>query len=211
MKIVCISDTHFTDQFLNNIPDGDVIVHAGDATFKGQFAEVVRFNAWYSSLPHKHKIFVAGNHELSFEDTPWMVKPLLSRNITYLQNSGVEIDGIKFWGSPYQPEFHNWAFNLPRGEIIKKVWDQIPEGTDVLITHGPPHGILDIVKSRANELLGCEELLKAVLRIKPRLHVFGHIHDSYGITHKDGIKFVNASSCTEQYYGPRNAPIVVEL
>lgn len=215
MKIVCVSDTHWTSHFPKNVPDGDVIVHAGDATFKGRLEEVASFNNWYSSLPHQHKIFVAGNHELSFEDYPWMVKPLLSKKITYLQNAGTEIDGIKFWGSPYQPEFHNWAFNKPKGAAIKQIWDQIPVETDVLITHGPPYGILDLVKERPDEPLGCEELLKAVERIQPKVHIFGHIHDGYGTLEKtweSGKKttFVNASWCTEKYRG-ENPPIVIEV
>jgi Icc-related predicted phosphoesterase len=102
----------------------------------------------------------------------------------------------------------DWAFNLQRGPALREKWALIPEGTDVLITHGPPFGILDW--TARGERVGCEDLLEAVRRVKPRLHVFGHIHEGYGEHEQDGTRFVNASICTEAYQ-PTNAPIVVDV
>jgi Icc-related predicted phosphoesterase len=118
-------------------------------------------------------------------------------NAHYLQDQSVIIEGLKFYGSPWQPTFHNWAFNKDRGEKIKTEWDKIPSDTDVLITHGPPFGILD--KTVDNEKVGCEELLLAVNRIKPKIHIFGHIHENYGEIKLNGTHFINPSSCDYNY------------
>jgi len=104
---------------------------------------------------------------------------LLKNATCYLENSGVEIDGVKFWGSPWQPEFFNWAFNLPRGRRLAEIWALIPDDTEVLITHTPPYGILDRVDS--GEHVGCEDLRRALQRVKPKVHVFGHIHEDRGV------------------------------
>ncbi|HNC99840.1 MAG TPA: metallophosphoesterase, partial [Myxococcota bacterium] len=112
------------------------------------------------------------------------------------------------WGSPWQPRFFDWAFNLDRGEPLRRVWQKIPDGIDILVTHGPPKGILDRVQ-RGGEV-GCEELREALRRVRPRLHVFGHIHEAYGQLHLDGTHFVNAASCNLDYR-PVNPPVVVEL
>jgi hypothetical protein len=140
-----------------------------------------------------------------------MVAQLLAAysGITYLQDSGIEIDGLKFWGSPWQPWFCDWAFNLPRmGPDLREVWNKIPLGTDVLITHGPPHGVLDQV--HGGDHLGCEELKNRLVSVKPQVHIFGHIHDSYGVAQSKTTTYVNPSSCDEQYR-MRNQPIVLEL
>lgn len=147
MRLVCISDTHNTHKTLN-IPRGDILIHAGDATGQGTSLEVNRFLAWFSTRPHRHKILVAGNHDWLFQHDPDGAAQLLRANpgITYLQDSGVEIEGVKFWGSPWQPWFCDWAFNLPRnGPALRQVWNKIPLDTEVLITHGPPRGMLDQV------------------------------------------------------------------
>jgi Icc-related predicted phosphoesterase len=171
--------------------------------------EISDFNDWLGSLPHKHKVVVAGNHDILFE-TQHGSRALLT-NATYLENSGAVIEGLKFWGSPVQPEFNDWAFNVKRGQDIKKYWDMIPDDTDVLITHGPPWGLLDQIRpGREVEHLGCGELLKAVRRIKPKLHVFGHIHGGYGTFKEGPTQFVNASLLNEAYK-PVNAPIVVDF
>ena len=207
MKIVCISDTHL--QGWPELPDGGVLVHSGDATLRGTLDEIGMFAGRMARAPHKYKIFVAGNHDWGFQMRPAGSRAILKDfGITYLQDSGVTIDGIKFWGAPWQPWFNSWAFNLPRGEALREKWDLIPPGTDVLITHGPPFGVMDWVDR--GEHVGCEELRDAVLRVEPRLHVFGHIHNGYGRSRLGRTTCVNASICSERYE-PVNEPIVVEL
>ena len=130
--------------------------------------------------------------------------------IMYLEDSGVEIKGLKIYGSPHQPTFFDWAFNVRRGKL-KQYWDRIPEGLDILITHGPPKGILDQSEPHlGSEHLGCDELMAAVERVKPKLHVFGHIHGGYGKVGYVNTTFINASICDEQYR-PTNQPWVIEL
>jgi Icc-related predicted phosphoesterase len=211
MRIVCISDTHsHHDEIV--VPDGDMLIHSGDATWRGGIEEIADFNRWLGTLDHRHKIFVAGNHDWLFETSPGAAEGLLT-NATYLRDSSVSIDGLKIYGSPWQPAFMDWAFNLRRGDEIKRKWDLIPNDVDILITHGPPFGILDAVPNRLTdvaECLGCEELIKATTRIKPRLHVFGHIHEGYGMIQLGDTKFVNASIC-DVAYRPSNAPVVIDL
>lgn len=218
MRIVCLADTHNRHAALE-VPAGDVLVHAGDFTLRGTREEVVTFIRWFAALPHPHKILVAGNHDWLFEREPTEARGLAAP-VCYLEDEGVEIGGVRFWGSPWQPWFLDWAFNLNRGAPLRAKWDLIPAGTDVLVTHGPPHGIRDVVEKlfpRAiaaaigqGEHAGCEELLAAVGRIRPRLHVFGHIHEGYGREVRDGTEFVNASCC-DKAYRPVHSPIVVEL
>lgn len=214
MRIVCLSDTHNCTNEIE-VPDGDILIHSGDATITGTVEEVKRFSAWFSSLPHRHKVFVAGNHDWLFERNNELGRTLLSSKINYLQDSFVEIDGLKIYGSPWQPRFFDWAFNLNRGYELAEKWKLIPSDTDILITHGPPNGILDLVPRRGwDENTGCEELRNRVEEIsglgRLKLHVFGHIHCGYGVHEEFGVKFVNASTCNEQYQ-PTQLPIVVDL
>lgn len=206
MRIVAISDTHTFENHIV-IPDGDVLVHAGDATIAGTVEEVSAFASWFKSQPHKYKIFVAGNHDWLFEKSPELARSFM-RDIHYLQDSAVTIEGVKFYGTPWQPRFLDWAFNVDRGEAIKYKWDQIPS-CDVLIVHGPPQGILDYATADGDHL-GCEELIKAVRRIGPTVCIFGHIHGGYGQLESKGTMFINASICNEAY-APINAPIVFEI
>ncbi len=210
-RIVCLSDTHNCNEQIA-VPDGDVLIHAGDATIRGTQHEVEEFLTWFSSLPHKYKIFVAGNHDWLFENDNRFARLLVANfNIKYLQDSFVEIEGFKIYGSPWQPRFYDWAFNLMRGAEIAEKWKLIPDDTDILITHGPPHGILDEVPRKYFvENTGCEELRKKIEEIRPKLHIFGHIHCGYGQTEQFGVKFVNASNCDEEY-NPTQPPIVIEL
>lgn len=209
IRLVCISDTHGQHRQLT-VPRGDILIHAGDFMHSGQrLSEIIDFNDWLGSLPHPHKVVIAGNHDLLFESYPEMARGRLS-NATYLENSGTEVLGRKFWGSPVQPTFHNWAFNVERGAAIRRYWKKIPSDTDVLITHGPPFGTLDKTDILGPHL-GCEELAKAVSQIKPRLHVFGHIHGGYGRETIDGSStFVNAAVLNERYVHA-HAPIVIDL
>jgi Icc-related predicted phosphoesterase len=197
MKIICISDTHNLHKNLK-VPNGDILIHAGDMTCVGEIDEIKEFNEWLGTLPHRHKIVIAGNHDLHFEEESTKAKSLIT-NAIYLQDSEITIEGLKIWGSPISPNYHSWAFNRGRGEEIKKHWDLIPEDTDILITHCPPFGILDF--DPEGKPKGCEELLKIIQqKIKPRLHVFGHLHDAHGQVKIGETVFVNASMVNTIYY-----------
>jgi len=218
MKILAISDTHNQH---NNIPskylenaDGsiDTIIHSGDMTSRGYIAEVVAFLQWYTDLPFKNKILIAGNHDFYFEQAkPEVIKALLAKypNIIYLNDTGCEIDGIKIWGSPVQPWFYNWAFNR-LGPAICKHWDLIPLDTNILITHGPVKGYLDMTMQ--GDVTGCPYLLEKISELKNlKLHVAGHIHEGYGrVDFPDGCVFVNASVLNHRYE-MQNRPIIIEI
>jgi Icc-related predicted phosphoesterase len=206
LRLVCMSDLHSLN-YAFQVPDGDVLIIAGDICGYGTLDELKAFDDFLSGLPHPHKLLIAGNHDWPFARAPEQARTLI-KHAVYLEDSGIDIYGIKFWGSPWQPFFCNWAFNLPRGAPLAKVWAQIPSDTDVLITHGPPYGILDRVYD--GEHVGCEELRAALTRIRPKVHVFGHIHEDYGVQEQDGMVFINASLCDGRYR-PVNAPIVVDV
>lgn len=205
-RIVAISDTHNYHRALK-VPDGDILVHAGDLTQQGELADVRDFNAWLGSLPHPHKLVIAGNHDFCFEDNPAAAEPLLT-NCTYLFDSAITIRGITFYGSPWQPWFFNWAFNLRRGPEIRARWDLIPAGVDILITHGPPQGYCD--ETYLGESVGCADLLDAVRRVRPKYHIFGHIHEAYGRAADQYTEFINASSCSLSYE-PINLPVIIDI
>ncbi len=208
MQIICISDTHnFHNEVI--VPNGDVLIHAGDATSMGSTEEVAAFADWFGNQPHKWKIFVAGNHDWLFQKDKDLAESVIGTyGIIYLRDWGCSIEGINFYGSPWQPEFCNWAFNLPRdGNEIQQKWQAIPQNTDVLITHGPPFGILDEESGRC---IGDRCLRERVLHIKPALHIFGHIHASHGEMEWNGTHFINAAIC-DQAYKTTNPPIVVSI
>ena len=205
MKIVAISDTHGLHGSLT-IPAGDVLVHAGDITGRGTIDEVRDFDKFLGSLPHAHKIVIAGNHDFCFErDREASVAELT--HCIYLQDQGVTVEGVRFYGSPWQPWFYDWAFNLQRGAEIRAKWELIPTGVEVLITHGPPYGHGD--KTARGEAVGCEDLLEVVEEIKPQVHIFGHIHEGAGISSNGETVFINASIC-DLGYRPVNRPMVYE-
>ncbi len=236
MRIVCISDTHsLHDLMTHPIPKGDVLIHSGDISNKGGEKDVTNFIHWFGTIEgFDMKIFIAGNHDFCFErinephhkgDYDWLNKlmsreNLFDKNVVYLEDNETTIESVEFsrpikiYGSPWQPNFYDWAFNLPRmGDEIKSKWDMIPEDTDVLITHGPPHEIRDFVSNwRQGDMnVGCEILRHQLEnRIKPSLHVFGHIHGAYGAALIKDTLYVNASTCTESYQ-PSNKPIIVDL
>lgn len=209
MTFVAISDTHnvHTPMIL---PDGDVLIHAGDFTGKGTEAQAQHFLDWFSAQPHQYKIFIAGNHDFYFElAKPERIAKMIPDNLIYLNDSGVTIEGIKIWGSPIQPWFFDWAFNRKRGADIKKHWDLIPNDTDILITHGPAHKRLDRV-IRGNEHVGCVDLLAAIQRIQPKFFICGHIHEAYGVIEEEKTTYINASVLNENYK-MSNKPVVFEL
>jgi Icc-related predicted phosphoesterase len=188
MRIVCVSDTHGYHE-LTRVPDGDILVHAGDVCRYGGLEDVEEFNRWLGGLPHRHKVVICGNHDWCFQEKPAEARARIT-NATYLQDSGCEIEGIRFYGSPWTPLFCDWSFMLSDEELATK-WAAIPAGVDVLITHGPPHGILDFTNRK--EHAGSRTLFDRVFEVKPRLHVFGHIHEAAGQTEIDGVAFLNAS------------------
>ncbi len=205
MRIVLLSDTHEQHREIA-VPEGDLLVHAGDFTHRGDLEAIEEFDAWLGEQPHAHKVVIAGNHDRTFETTPEKAREKI-RHATYLQDSGVTIGGVKIWGSPWQPWFLDWAFNLPRGAALRSKWDQIPADTDLLVTHGPPLGKLDHVKR--GEDVGCEELAARLTELHVKLHVFGHIHEGYGVASANGVTYVNASNCDARYRA-NQAPIVVD-
>ncbi len=206
MDLTFISDTHGLHDRLKLNP-GTVLVHAGDITEYGTEDEVVEFLDWFSRQPFNCKIFIGGNHDLFLETlTLRKIKRLIPANIIYLQNSGTEIGGIKFWGSPVTPYFLGMAFNARAGKEIRKVWNKIPTETDILITHGPPKGILD-------GGLGCEELLLQIERVKPKIHCFGHVHGHNGSRVVNGTTYINAAvvNSPDQLMNPDYKIVIVGL
>ena len=173
-RIVAIADTHNSQPAL---PEGDVLIHAGDLTGRGSLPELERVADWLRSQPHAHKVVIAGNHDFALQRNQVAARALF-HGLTFLEDSEVTLAGLRIWGSPWQPWFHDWAYNARRGPEIDAKWRLIPEGLDVLVTHGPPYGFGDMVHD--GERAGCEDLLRHLARVKPRLHLFGHIHEDRG-------------------------------
>jgi len=203
-NITLISDTHTKHNEINSdLIGGDILIHAGDIMSSGyNKLEIIDFLEWFDKIDiYENKIFIGGNHDRFIENNPEGFREILEnyKNVTYLQDEEIVIDGIKIYGSPWQPWFWNWAFNLPRGsEKLKEIWEDIPDETDILITHTPPMGILDYVP-RSYEYVGCELLREKVFSLGIKLNVFGHIHEGYGTKDISGINFVNASILNEKY------------
>jgi Icc-related predicted phosphoesterase/glutaredoxin len=225
LRVVCLSDTHGRHKALGEIPDGDVLVCAGDFTETGSLQEVADFSAWLKEQPHKHKIVIAGNHDVTFEPGTYMdswdryhkvlqdpivaKRTLESSGCVYLEDSSFEVEGIKFFGTPHQPEFNNWAFNSKRGSECRVKWDQIPADTDVLISHGPPLGHGDVLDKKKKA--GCVDLLHSVQQVvRPSLHIFGHVHEGYGATTDGETVYVNASVTSDDEW-LMNPCIVVDV
>jgi len=195
----------------------DILIFSGDCTSKGTKREFLDFLQWFSNQPQLIKIMIGGNHDFILETLSENdIKDIIPNNIIYLNDSLYQHDNLKIWGSPIQPYFNNWAFNRKRGNDIKKHWDMIPDDIDILIVHGPPRNILDKISpifQRYNENInvGCDDLRDAVLnRIKPKLMVFGHIHESYGNITINNTTFINAS-CLNENYRAINKPHFFEI
>jgi predicted phosphodiesterase len=225
-KIVIISDTHNKHKRVD-VPDGDILIHCGDITSYGYKDEVESFIKWFSKHPHKHKIFIAGNHDRSFDpqfqkeyikevdkdkyvegSKPfWLVNILnnLSLDVFYLENTSITLDDIKFFGSPQSARFGTrWAFNVDRGPESYNHWSQIPNDVDVVITHGPAHSINDYVARGEN--VGDIQLLNKLNETTCKLFCCGHIHESYGVFNDGKIHHINAATCNLQYE-PINKPV----
>lgn len=224
-KIVMISDTHMRHNHLTGkIPECDLLIHAGDMTGRGALEDVLATYDWLEEQPARHIVTIPGNHEKGWEQNLHKYnREIKDRHpaIHALIDQSVVIEGIKIHGSPITPFFYDWAWNRSRGPVvdthyihgrvksamsIQPHWDLIPEDTQILVTHGPPFGIRDTVYQidgmTPREQVGCHYLMETIQkRLKSlKLHVFGHIHGSSGVTMKDGVIFVNASICDEQYY-----------
>lgn len=203
-RIVCVSDTHSQHHGLN-IPNGDILIHAGDFTGSGGAKSIADFNRWLGTLPHPHKLVIPGNHDLDFESD--LSSHKFITNARLLIHEEVTVEGLRIFGSPWTPNFCDWAFNYPE-EDAASIWADIPEGIDILITHGPPYGILDKLErpsSAPGTHVGCPYLLQAVERVRPSLHVCGHIHEGHGkhVVRYRGSKqtttTINASMLDQRY------------
>lgn len=229
-RFVCFSDTHGLHDEIpkEHKPSADVLLHAGDFTNTGELEQVESLNKWLQAYPAAEKIVIAGNHDVTFHEEYYRktgatrfhrgcgaydctkAKALLTKAsaCTYLEDSSIEVRGYRIYGSPWQPEFCDWAFNLPKGAACRKCWEAIPAELDILVTHGPPFGRGD--RCSPGHRAGCEELLTAIKARKVSVNIFGHIHEAYGCSADEVTLFVNASTCTEGYR-PSNAPIVFDL
>ena len=209
MKITLLSDSHnLHNKITSDLPGGDLICHGGDSTSMGREKEILDFCKWYEGLNYTHKAFIAGNHDWGFQNNVENINKILDehKGISYLQDNEMKIKvndepEIKIYGTPWQPEFFNWAFNLPKnGPGLASKWAAIPEDTDILITHGPPFGKLDDVEGKRGIHLGCELLAERINEIKPKICIFGHIHTGYGHYFDGHTHFFNAAVLNENYY-----------
>ncbi len=209
MILTIISDTHNKHKHITgDLKGGDLLLHAGDLSSMGYEHEIREFAKWYNNLDnYTTKVFIAGNHDWGFQNNVEKTKEILEtyKDINYLEDEylGIIEGGepeVKIWGSPWQPEFYNWAFNLPRkGEELKAKWNMIPEDIDILITHGPAWGFLDDVEGNRNVHLGCELLAERIKQIKPKIHICGHIHTGYGHYYDGHTHYFNAAVLNERY------------
>jgi Icc-related predicted phosphoesterase len=207
MKITAISDTHGLHRNLT-LDGGDVLIHAGDISKRGMKLEILDFLEWFDEQPYPIKIFTPGNHDFYFEYFPEEYKQMIPKSVICLIDSEYVLEGVKFWGSPVTPWFYDWAFNRQRGPEIDVHWQMIPDDTDVLITHGPPMGILD--QTTRKHHVGCEDLMNKIKIVNPSYHVFGHIHEAFGQVIHHETNFINASN-VDINYKLVNPSIVFEI
>lgn len=214
MKFLHISDTHGYHDLLNIPEDIDMIIHTGDgANIRSPFLnenEFLEFWRWFENLPVKYKVFTPGNHDSFLEHSISKIfKKSLKENCYILINESIEIEGIKIWGSPFTPMFNNWSFMRNRDKLFK-LWETIPEDIDILLTHGPPKRLLDLSINRQHivESVGCNALRKVVLKIQPKYHLFGHVHNCEDIINAGILKlssyktiFSNGSVVTDGKFG----------
>ncbi|MCC7071871.1 MAG: metallophosphatase domain-containing protein [Deltaproteobacteria bacterium] len=212
MRLVLLADTHtFQADLAGKIPDGDLLVHAGDLGRAGDAEELAEVAAWLRSQPHRHKLVVPGNHDALFEDDPTRAREIFD-GLVVLIDEEATVGGLRVYGSPWTPRYHSWSFMKERGAPLAAVWAKIPAGLDLLITHGPPKGVLDDASSYRGgtwagpELAGCEDLARRVELTRPRVHAFGHIHGRQGVVEKNGTRFVNCTTSECEH-----APVVLDL
>ena len=210
MKIVIISDTHNYHKHLGELPEADMIIHCGDMTGMGHEHEIRNFMKWFSKLDqYSHRICCAGNHDWLFQKNNLLARELVPDNVIYLEDEEIIIEGIKFYGSPVQLPFNNWAFNKPEYKLIPH-WQAIPDDTDVLITHSPPRTVFDW-SIYDNIHTGSPSLYYEIInRIKPLVSAFGHIHSGHGVKVIENTTFINASNLNEEYVCEYD-PIIIEI
>jgi Icc-related predicted phosphoesterase len=213
MKLVCISDNHNNyNDFI--VPNGDVLIHAGDFSYQGKPGEIVDFMDWLNRQPHTHKLWIPGNHELSLEDFPYNIETIEKETSSVcLHNKEYTIDGARFFGAAFTPEFNHWAYNLTDRQS-KVFWENAPS-TDVLVSHGPPRDVLD-TSGYHGRPLGCKYHFEYLKRTKPKINVFGHIHGSGGLEEK--LQWDNGSttlcanvSVLNEKYKFENEPTVLDV
>lgn len=211
MKFAVLSDTHGQHEKVV-VPDVDCLIHCGDISSMGTVSQVYDFMDWFSKIPIRTKIFVAGNHDFLMEnDTHFrelFFTHLNTPDIVYLRDSSFELNGIKIHGSPMSPRFGNWAFMANRGEDIATYWKKILIDTDILITHSPPFCIFDKTVDGVNA--GCEDLLLRINEVNPKYHLFGHIHEGRGRKKLKQTEFINAT-CLDENYNFKYQPYEFEI
>ena len=204
MKVWFISDTHNLHDELQ-VPEVDLVVHCGDESTHGNALknepEARKFFAWYVALDIPTKVFVPGNHSTAIEQA--LVRAADFPEVAFLIHDQMEWNGLKIFGSPYTPRFHDWAYMKKRTQL-DALWQSIPEDVDILVTHGPPKGVLDVtrdIESKHLVQVGCAALRRHVdYRIQPKIHAFGHLHDekgvsNYGMYTRGLTQFINCSCC----------------
>lgn len=208
MIIDCISDLH---GYFPKLEGGDLLIVAGDFCSDSYASHQLEFLSWIQNQNYKKKVFVAGNHDTWLEGVKHDFSNL---RLCYLSDSGTEFEGLKIWGSPWTKSFEGMnpnckAFTLETEKELEEKWELIPDDTDILITHSPPFGCFDVTNT--GESVGSLSLWMTEVIIRPKLHVFGHIHEAYGNEkHHNGIYLINASY-VNRYYKPGNPPIRVVL
>jgi Icc-related predicted phosphoesterase len=208
MEVVVISDTHGYHSQLT-LPAGDMLIHAGDVSGRGLKTQVTDFLEWFAAQPHADKILIAGNHDFFFEKiSDEELQNIMPPNVIYLKDSATTVKGVKLWGSPATTWYYDWAFNSRTEAELEQLWATIPTDTDIIITHGPPLGIMD--KTHGGIHTGCKHLLHRIETIKPKLSVFGHIHEGYGKHVSEHTTFINGCSLSANYQS-LNQPITVQL
>lgn len=206
-KIVVISDTHTQENKVTSLlPDGDILIHAGDFDIRSEL-DLISTIKWFKSLNFKYIVWIGGNHDFYLEELFRLdTIPNMPKNIYYLSNNFVEIEGIKIWGSPFSPIFYDWAF---MGDLatLKEIWDLIPSDTDIIVTHCPAFGIVDQIQPSSISV-GCPALRDKLKEIKPKYHICGHIHPAYGVYEDKNTTFINAS-LLDDFYNMVNKPIEI--
>ena len=205
-KLVLISDSHQNHRKLE-IPEADILIHCGDITYfnKNPLEVLSDFNEWAGSLPVNEVIAIGGNHDVFLEQNPDKAELILS-NCTYLNEEVADHDGLRIFGSAWTPWYGGWAFNYEEEDAIE-IWSHIPEDIDILVTHGPPRGFFDNV---GRQKVGCPDLLNRVLEIKPKVHVFGHLHQRQGIRSFNETLFINCA-VADNTHQIVNKPIEIEI